>query len=160
MGLELCYFAFLPSDTSASAEPIICPSCSSDHVVVLPCERGSSTSLPPQDARGESQQEAASEKLYIGDDNNSDAGTSSSMQIQELSGEHSSAAHSSSRSSEGGEVSIWDLPSKNIYTTYKRDEPNGSGLLGSYRYSSRGTTPSQLSLSTELDEPLNMSPRE
>uniref|UniRef100_A0A6J0TKY7 Serine/threonine-protein kinase 11-interacting protein n=1 Tax=Pogona vitticeps TaxID=103695 RepID=A0A6J0TKY7_9SAUR len=150
---------FSEEDTSASSEPIICPSCSSDHVVILPCERRFSTSLPPPDGFGESQQEADSGKFYIGEDNTSETGTSSSMQIQELSGDHSSTTHSSSHSSEGGEASRRDLGSKSHHSSFSRTDTNGGSLMGSYHYStSRGATPSQLSLSSEHEEHWNLSP--
>nr|XP_060628749.1 serine/threonine-protein kinase 11-interacting protein isoform X2 [Anolis sagrei ordinatus] len=144
---------FTEQDAASSSEPIICPSCSSDHVIILPCETRPSTLLLPQDGLDESQQEPESGKFYIGDDNNSETGTSSSTQIQELS------AHSSSRSSEGTDASKRDLNSKRRFSSFSRTDTNGGSLLGSYHYStSRGATPSQLSLSSEHEEHWNLSP--
>ncbi|XP_042323994.1 serine/threonine-protein kinase 11-interacting protein isoform X2 [Sceloporus undulatus] len=141
---------------AASSDPIICPSCSSDHVVILPCDRRPSTPLLPQDSLGENQQEAG--KFYIGEDN-SETGTSSSTQIQELSGDHSSNVHSSSRSSEGADASKRDLNFKSQYSSFGHTDTNGGSLMGSYHYStSRGPTPSQLSLSSEHEEHWNLSP--
>ncbi|XP_044293983.1 serine/threonine-protein kinase 11-interacting protein [Varanus komodoensis] len=150
---------FSEQDTAASSEPIICPSCSSDHVVILPCERCSSSPLFPQDCLGEIQQEAESGKFYIGEDNNSEMGTGSSTQIQELSSEHSSMAHSSSQSSEGADASRKTLNSKGHYSSLSHTDTNAGSLMGSYHYStSRGPTPSQLSLSSEHEEHWNLSP--
>ncbi|XP_066487598.1 serine/threonine-protein kinase 11-interacting protein [Tiliqua scincoides] len=142
--------------SAAPGEPIICPSCSSDHVIILPCEKGSSTS---QDCLDEGQQEVESGKFYIGEDDNSETGTNSSTQIQELSSEHGSALHSSSRSSEGADASKRDLSSKGRYSSLSHTDTNGGSLMGSYRYgTSRGPTPSQLSLSSEHEEHWNLSP--
>uniref|UniRef100_A0A803SPF4 Serine/threonine-protein kinase 11-interacting protein n=1 Tax=Anolis carolinensis TaxID=28377 RepID=A0A803SPF4_ANOCA len=144
---------FSEQDAAASSEPIICPSCSSDHVVILPCKTRPSTLLLPQDGLDESQQVPESGKFYIGDDNNSETGTSSSTQIQELS------AHSSSRSSEGADANKRDLNSKRRFSSFSRTDTNGGSLMGSYHYStSRGATPSQLSLSSEHEEHWNLSP--
>uniref|UniRef100_G1KPT1 Serine/threonine-protein kinase 11-interacting protein n=1 Tax=Anolis carolinensis TaxID=28377 RepID=G1KPT1_ANOCA len=56
-----------PAEETAtfSDEPIICPSCSSDHVVILPCKTRPSTLLLPQDGLDESQQVPESGKFYI-----------------------------------------------------------------------------------------------
>ncbi|KAJ7346028.1 hypothetical protein JRQ81_001978 [Phrynocephalus forsythii] len=148
--------AFSEEDKSTSREPILCPSCSSDHVVILPCERRSST---PQEGPGESQQDAASGKFYIGEDDISETGTSSSMQLPELSGTQSSATHSSSRISEGGEANRKGLGSKSLSSSLSRTDTNGGGLLGSYNYSTtQGQTPSDLSLSADYEEYRNVSP--
>ncbi|XP_015270004.1 PREDICTED: serine/threonine-protein kinase 11-interacting protein [Gekko japonicus] len=151
--------AFSEQAAAAFAEPMICPSCFSDHVVILPCERRPSTPLPPQECLDESQQEGASGKFYIGEEN-SETGTSSSTRTQELSGDHSSAMHSSSRSSEGGgSGSRRDLGSRYRCSSLSHMDTNAGSLMGSYGYSaSRGTTPSQLSLSSEYDEHWNLSP--
>ncbi|KAJ6665574.1 hypothetical protein lerEdw1_003417 [Lerista edwardsae] len=151
--------SFAEQGAAAPGEPITCPSCSSDHVIILPCERRSSTPLAPQDCLDESQQEVESGKFYIGDDNNSETGTSSSAQIQELSSEHGSALHSSSRSSEGADASKRDLSAKGRYSSLSHTDTNGGSLMGSYHYgTSRGPTPSQLSLSSEYEEHWNLSP--
>ncbi|XP_054827783.1 serine/threonine-protein kinase 11-interacting protein [Eublepharis macularius] len=144
--------AFSEQGTTAFSEPIICPSCSSDHVVILPSERRSSTPLPPPECLGESQQEATSGKFYIGEEN-SEIGTSSSTHTQELSGDHGSAVHSSSRSSDGSKRDLGHCSS------LSQTDTNGGSLMGSYRYgASQRTTPSQLSLSSEYEEHWNISP--
>ncbi|KAM6461212.1 serine/threonine-protein kinase 11-interacting protein isoform 1-T1 [Liasis olivaceus] len=151
--------AFSEQDVAASSETIICPGCSSDHVVILPCERHSNAPMLSQDCFNESQQEAESRKFYIGDDNNSETGTSSSTQIQELSNDHGSTAHSSSHSSEGADASRRDLTSKSQYSSLSHTDTNGGSLMGSYHYgTSRGPTPSQLSVSSEHEEHWNLSP--
>ncbi|KAL8182977.1 UNVERIFIED_CONTAM: hypothetical protein K2H54_010421 [Gekko kuhli] len=143
---------------AAFAEPMICPSCFSDHVVLLPCEGRPSTPPPPQECLDESQQEGASGKFYIGEEN-SETGTSSSTRTQELSGDHGSTVHSSSRSSEGGNGSRRDLGSRHCFSSLSHTDTNAGSLMGSYGYSaSRGTTPSQLSLSSEYEEHWNLSP--
>ncbi|XP_061465415.1 serine/threonine-protein kinase 11-interacting protein isoform X2 [Rhineura floridana] len=152
---------FSEQEAAAPSEPIICPSCSSDHVVILPCERRSSTPLLPQDCLGESQQEAEAGKFYIGEESSSETGTSSSTQIQALSSDQGSTAHSSSRSSEGvgSNGTRRDLSSKGRYSSLSHTDTNGGSLLGSYHYgTSRGPTPSQLSLSSEQEEHWNLSP--
>ncbi|XP_032073836.1 serine/threonine-protein kinase 11-interacting protein isoform X1 [Thamnophis elegans] len=151
--------AMSEQEIAASSETIICPGCSSDHVVIIPCEKNSNALVFSQDSFNESQQEAESGKFYIGNDNHSETGTSSSTQIQELSNEHGSAAHSSSRSSEGVEASRRDLSSKSRYSSLSRTDTNGGSLMGSYHYGpSSGHTPSQLSLSSEHEEQWNLSP--
>ncbi|XP_077176951.1 serine/threonine-protein kinase 11-interacting protein isoform X2 [Paroedura picta] len=151
------------SDQAAAAaaafpEPMICPSCFSDHVIILPCERRPSTPLAPQERLDESQQEGVSGKFYIGEEN-SETGTSSSTRTQELSGDHSSAVHSSSRSSEGGSGSKRELDSRHCSSSFSHADTNAGSLMGSYGYSaSRGTTSSQLSLSSEYEEHWNLSP--
>ncbi|XP_060118810.1 serine/threonine-protein kinase 11-interacting protein isoform X2 [Heteronotia binoei] len=152
--------AFSERGISASAftEPMICPSCFSDHVVILPCERHPSVPLPPQECLDESQEEGVSGKFYIGEEN-SETGTSSSTRTQELSGDHGSTVHSSSRSSEGGTGTRRDLGSRHCYSSLSHTDTNAGSLMGSYGYSvSRGTTPSQLSLSSEYEEHWNLSP--
>ncbi|XP_039210319.1 serine/threonine-protein kinase 11-interacting protein isoform X1 [Crotalus tigris] len=151
--------ALSEQDIAASGETIICPGCSSDHVVIIPCEKHLSGPVFSQDCFNESQQEGESGKFYIGDDNHSETGTSSSTQIQEFSNDQGSAAHSSSRSSEGAEGSRRDLSSKSRYSSLSHTDTNGGSLMGSYHYGpSRGHTPSQLSLSSEHEEQWNLSP--
>lgn len=149
--------SFSGAAADTSDESVTCPSCSSDHVIILPCEKPSNTSLPPQDCLDESQQQVESGKFYIGEDDNSETGTTSSAQIQDLSSEHGSALHSSS---EGADGSKKDLSSKGRYSFFNHLDTNGGSLMGSYNYgTSRGTTPSQLSLSSEHEEHWNLSPR-
>ncbi|KAL7991896.1 hypothetical protein Chor_016152 [Crotalus horridus] len=151
--------ALSEQDIAASGETIICPGCSSDHVVIIPCEKHLSGPVFSQDCFNESQQEGESGKFYIGDDNHSETGTSSSTQIQEFSNDQGSAAHSSSRSSEGAEGSRRDLSSKSRYSSLSHTDTNGGSLMGSYHYGpSCGHTPSQLSLSSEHEEQWNLSP--
>ncbi|KAK9410411.1 STK11IP: Serine/threonine kinase 11 interacting protein [Crotalus adamanteus] len=151
--------ALSEQDIAASGETIICPGCSSDHVVIIPCEKHLSGPVFSQDCFNESQQEGESGKFYIGDDNHSETGTSSSTQIQEFSNDQGSAAHSSSRSSEGAEDSRRDLSSKSRYSSLSHTNTNGGSLMGSYHYGpSHGHTPSQLSLSSEHEEQWNLSP--
>nr|XP_056707007.1 serine/threonine-protein kinase 11-interacting protein [Euleptes europaea] len=149
------------SDQAAAAafsEPMICPRCSSDHVVILPCERCLSTPPIPQECLDESQQEGVSGKFYIGDEN-SETGTSSSTRTQELSSDHGSAVQSSSRSSEGDSGTRRNLSFQGCYSSLSHTDTNAGSLMGSYGYSaSRGTTPSQLSLSSEHEEHWNLSP--
>ncbi|XP_053102711.1 serine/threonine-protein kinase 11-interacting protein isoform X2 [Hemicordylus capensis] len=150
--------AFSEQGIAGRSEPIICPSCSSDHVIILPCERRSSTPLPSQECLGESQQEAEAGKFYIGEETNSEMGTYSSSRTQELSSDQSSAAHSSSHSSEA-DASRKDLSSKGRDSSLSHTDTNGGSLMGSYHYGpSRGPTPSQLSLSLEHEEHWNLSP--
>ncbi|XP_033015682.1 serine/threonine-protein kinase 11-interacting protein [Lacerta agilis] len=149
--------AFSEQGATALSEPTICPSCSSDHVVILPCEGRSSTPLLP----GESQQEAESGKFFIGEEATSETGTGSSTQIQDLSSDQGSAAHSSSRSSEGadGSGSKSCLSSRGRYSFLSHTDTNGGGLLGSYQYGpSPVPTPPQLSMSSEQEEHWNLSP--
>ncbi|NXW29722.1 S11IP protein, partial [Phaetusa simplex] len=164
-------------DASAAGEPIVCPSCSSDHVVILPSEVCSSTPLPPgpdstsedlSDSilEGGSQQEGPEEaptlasesgKFYIGGEDSSEMDTSNSTRTPDLSGEHDGTLHSSSRNSDGGCGK--ELGMKNQYLSISHTDTNGGSLMGSYRYSvSRGPTPSQLSLNSESEETWNLSP--
>ncbi|NWX75406.1 S11IP protein, partial [Alca torda] len=165
-------------DTSAAGEPIVCPSCSSDHVVILPSEVCSSTPLPPgpdstsedlSDSilEGGSQQEGPEEvptlasesgKFYIGGEDSSEMDTSNSTRTPDLSGEHDGTLHSSSRNSDGG-CGKKELGMKSQYLSLSHTDTNGGSLMGSYRYSvSRGPTPSQLSLNSESEETWNLSP--
>ncbi|XP_076198911.1 serine/threonine-protein kinase 11-interacting protein [Aptenodytes patagonicus] len=165
-------------DAAAAVEPIACPSCSSDHVVILPSEVCSSTPLPPgpdsmsedlSDSvlEGGSQQEGPEEapalasesgKFYIGGEDSSEMDTSNSTRTPELSGEHDGTLHSSSRSSDGG-CGKKELGMKSQYLSLSHTDTNGGSLMGSYRYSvSRGPTPSQLSLNSESEETWNLSP--
>ncbi|NXT01676.1 S11IP protein, partial [Jacana jacana] len=164
-------------DAAAAGESIACPSCSSDHVVILPSEVSSSTPLPPgpdstsedlSDSilEGGSQQEGSEEasaltsgrgKFYIGEDS-SEVDTSNSTRTPELSGEHDGTLHSSSRSLDGG-CGKKELNMKSQYLSLSHTDTNGGSLVGSYRYGvSRGPTPSQLSLSSESEETWNLSP--
>uniref|UniRef100_A0A8C4UVQ4 Serine/threonine kinase 11 interacting protein n=1 Tax=Falco tinnunculus TaxID=100819 RepID=A0A8C4UVQ4_FALTI len=170
----------VPSNQDAAAvdETIACPSCSSDHVVILPSEVCSSTPFPPgldstsedlSDSvlEGGSQQEGPEEapalasesgKFYIGGEDSSEMDTSNSTRILELSGEHNSALRSSSRSSDGG-CRKKELGMKSQHLSLSHTDTNGGSLMGSYHYSvSRGPTPSQLSLNSESEEMWNLSP--
>ncbi|XP_026708894.1 serine/threonine-protein kinase 11-interacting protein [Athene cunicularia] len=165
-------------DAAAAGDPIVCPSCSSDHVVILPSEVCSSTPLPPgpdstsedlSDSvlEGGSQQEGPEEppalaseggKFYIGGEDSSEMDTSNSTRTPELSGEHDGTLHSSSRSSDGG-YGKKELGMKSQYLSLSHTDTNGGSLMGSYHYSvSRGPTPSQLSLNSESEEAWNLSP--
>ncbi|NXP43521.1 S11IP protein, partial [Heliornis fulica] len=168
----------LDQGATAAGEPIACPSCSSDHVVILPSEIRFSTPLPPcpdstsedlSDSilEGGSQQEGPEEapaldsesrKFYIGGEDNSELDTSNSTRTPELSGEHDGTLHSSSRSSDGG-CGKKDLGMKSQNLSLSHTDTNGDSLMGSYRYSvSHGPTPSQLSLNSESEETWNLSP--
>ncbi|KFV55495.1 Serine/threonine-protein kinase 11-interacting protein, partial [Tyto alba] len=163
---------------AAAGDPIACPSCSSDHVVILPSEVCSSTPLPPgpdstsedlSDSvlEGGSQQEGPEEaptlasesgKFYIGEEDSSEVETSNSTRTPELSGEHDGTLHSSSRSSDGG-CGKKELDTKSQYLSLSHTDTSGGSLMGSYRHSaSRGPTPSQLSLNSESEEIWNLSP--
>ncbi|PKU48390.1 serine threonine-protein kinase 11-interacting protein [Limosa lapponica baueri] len=165
-------------DAAVAGEPIACPSCSSDHVVILPSEVCSSTPLPPgpdstsedlSDSilEGGSQQEGSEEaptlasesgKFYIGEEDSSEVDTSNSTRTPELGGEHDGTVHSSSRSSDGG-CGKKELSMRSQYLSLSHTDTNGGSLMGSYRYSvSRGPTPSQLSLNSESEETWNLSP--
>lgn len=178
-GFSLSLIKF-STDTAAAGEPITCPSCSSDHVVILPSEACSSTPLPPgpdstsedvsdsvleEGSQQEDPEEAAtmaseSGKFYIGGEDSSEVDTSNSTRTPELSGEHDSTLHSSSRNSDGG-CGKKERGMKSQYLSLSHTDTNGGSLMGSYRYSaSHGPTPSQLSLSSESEETWNLSPRE
>ncbi|NXJ88143.1 S11IP protein, partial [Corythaixoides concolor] len=163
-------------DAAVAGEPIACPSCSSDHVIILPSEVCSSTPLPPDSTsedlsdsvlEGGSQQEGPEEapaltiesrKFYIGGEDSSEMDTSNSTRTPELSGEHDSTLHSSSRSSDVG-CGKKELGLKSQYLSLSHTDTNGGSLMGSYHYSvSRGPTPSQLSLNSESEETWNLSP--
>ncbi|NWS66573.1 S11IP protein, partial [Crotophaga sulcirostris] len=162
------------SNQDAAGEPIACPSCSSDHVVILPSEVCSSTPLPlgPDSTsedlsdsvlEGGSQQEGPEEvlalasesgKFYIGGEDSSEVDTSNSTRTPELSSEHDGPLHSNSRSSNGG-CGKKEVGMKSQYLSLSHTDTNG----GSYRYSvSHGHTPSQLSLNSESEETWNLSP--
>ncbi|NXP11436.1 S11IP protein, partial [Thinocorus orbignyianus] len=164
-------------DAAAAGEAIVCPSCSSDHVVILPSEVGSSTPLPtgPDSTsedlsdsilEGGSQQEGPEEapalasesgKFYIGEDS-SEVDTSNSSRTPELSGEHGGTLHSTSRGSDEG-CGKKELRMKSQYLSLSHTDTNGDSLMGSYRSGvSRGPTPSQLSLNSESEETWNLSP--
>ncbi|NXY82104.1 S11IP protein, partial [Alcedo cyanopectus] len=163
---------------AAAGEPIACPSCSSDHVIILPSEVYSSTPvLPGTDSTSEdlsdsvleggSQQEGPEEapvlgsqsrKFYIGGEESSELDTSNSTRSPEPSGEPDGALHSSSHSSNGG-CGKRELAMKSQYLSISHTDTNGGSLMGSYRYHvSRGPTPSQLSLNSESEETWNLSP--
>ncbi|NXT38311.1 S11IP protein, partial [Pelecanoides urinatrix] len=162
-------------DAAAAGEPIACPSCSSDHVVILPSEVCSSTPGPDSMSEdlsesvleGGSQQEGPEEapalasesgKFYIGGEESSEMDTSNSTRTPELSGEHDCTLHSSSRSSDGG-CGRKELSMKSQYLSLSHTDTNGGSLMGSYHYSvSHGPTPSQLSLNSESEETWNLSP--
>ncbi|XP_032920928.1 serine/threonine-protein kinase 11-interacting protein [Catharus ustulatus] len=162
---------------AASGEPIACPSCSSDLVVILPSEECSSTPLPPgadstsedlSDSvlEGGSQQEGPEEtsvlasesgKFYIGGEDSSDIDTSNSTRTPELSTEPGTTLHPSSHGSDGGCGKEQGVKSQ--YLSLSHTDTNGGSLMGSYHYSvSRGPTPSSLSLNSESEETWNLSP--
>ncbi|NWR81198.1 S11IP protein, partial [Centropus unirufus] len=165
-------------DAAVAGEPVACPSCSSDHVVILPSEVYSSTPLPPgpdstsedlSDSvlEGGSQQEGPedapalageSRKFYIGGEDSSEVDTSNSTRTPELSSEHDGTLHPNSRSSDGG-CGKKELSMKSQYLSLSHTDTNGGSLMGSYHYSiSRGPTPSQLSLNSEAEETWNLCP--
>ncbi|KFP40586.1 Serine/threonine-protein kinase 11-interacting protein, partial [Chlamydotis macqueenii] len=165
-------------DAAAAGEPIACPSCSSDHVVILPSEVCSSTPLPlgPDSTsedlsdsilEGSSQQEGPEEapalagesgKFYIGGEDSSEMDTSNSNRTPELNGEHDGTLRSSSRSSDGG-CGKKELGMKSQYLSLSHTDTNGGSLMGSCRYSaSRGPTSSQPSLNSESEETWNLNP--
>lgn len=168
----------LNQDASAAGEPIACPSCSSDHVVILPSEVSSSTPVPPSHdgtsedlsdsaLEGGSQQEGPEEvpalpresgKFYIGGEDSSEMDTSNSTRTPELSGEHDSTIQSSSHSTDGG-YGKKEQGMKSQYLSLSHRDTNGGSLMGSYRYSaSRGPTSSQLSMTSDSEETWNLSP--
>ncbi|XP_054236827.1 serine/threonine-protein kinase 11-interacting protein [Indicator indicator] len=162
-------------DAAAPSEPIACPSCCSDHVVILPSEVYSSTPLAPgpdsmsedlSDSvlEGGSQQEGPEEvpcesgKLSVGGEDSLLIDTSNSTRTPELSDHDGSTLHASSRSSDGG-CGKKELGIKSQYSSLSHVDTNGSSLMGSYRYSvSCEPTPSQLSLNSESEEMWNLSP--
>ncbi|KGL77716.1 Serine/threonine-protein kinase 11-interacting protein, partial [Tinamus guttatus] len=160
-------------DAAVPGEPIACPSCCSDHVVILPSEMCSSASLPPGPdgtsddlsesvLDGDSQQEGTEEvpaltsesgKFYIGEEDSSELDTSNSTRTPELCGEPDGGLHSGSDGACGKEASM-----KNRCLLFDHTDTNDSCLMGSYRYSvSRGPTPSQLSLNSESEDTWNLS---
>ncbi|NXN99133.1 S11IP protein, partial [Rhinopomastus cyanomelas] len=165
-------------DAAAGGETIVCPSCSSDHVVILPSEEGYSTPLPPgpdstsedlSDSvlEGESQQEGPEEasalasegrKFYIGGEDSLEMDTSNSTRTPDQSVEHKGTLHSSSHSSDRG-CEKEELSMKSQYLSLSHMDTNEGSLMGSYHYSvSRGPTPSQLSLNSESEATWNLSP--
>ncbi|KFP26489.1 Serine/threonine-protein kinase 11-interacting protein, partial [Colius striatus] len=168
------------SDQGAAAadEPIACPSCSSDHVVILPSELCSSTPVPPgpdstsedlSDSvlEGGSLQEGPEEapaltsesgKFYIGGEESSDMESSRSSRSPEQSAEHGVTLRAPSHTVDGGSGKE-DLGVRSQYLFLNHTDTDAGSLLGSYRYSaSRGPTPSQLSLNSEPEETWNLSP--
>ncbi|NXU41372.1 S11IP protein, partial [Drymodes brunneopygia] len=162
---------------TGGGEPITCPSCSSDHVVILPSEECSSTPLPPgadstsedlSDSvlEGGSQQEGPEEtsvlasessKFYIGGEDSSDMDTSNSTRTPELSTEPEGTLHPTSHGSDGG--CGQEQGTKSQHLSLSHTDTNGGSLMGSYHYSaSRGPTPSPLSLNSEPEETWNLSP--
>ncbi|NXI40079.1 S11IP protein, partial [Galbula dea] len=160
-------------DPAAAGKSIACPSCSSDHVVILSSEVYSSTPLPPgPDSTGEdlsdsileggSQQEGPEEapalasesgKFNIGGEDSLEMDTGNSTRTSELSGEHDGTLYS-----DGG-CGKKELGLKSQYLSLSHTDTNGGSLMGSYRYSvSRGPTPSQVSLNSESEETWNLSP--
>ncbi|NXR48448.1 S11IP protein, partial [Hippolais icterina] len=161
---------------AAAGEPIACPSCSSDHVVILPSEKCSSTPLPPgadstsedlSDSvlEGGSQQEGPEEtsvlasesgKFYIGGEDSSEIDTSNSTRTPELSTEPNGTLHPTSHGSDGGCGKEQGVKSQ--YLSLSHTDTNGGSLMGSYYYSvSQGPTP-PLSLNSESEETWNLSP--
>ncbi|XP_008940559.1 PREDICTED: serine/threonine-protein kinase 11-interacting protein-like, partial [Merops nubicus] len=161
-------------DAAVAGEPIACPSCSSDHVVILPSEVYSSTPLPlgPDSTsedlsdsvlEGGSQQEGPEEapvlasgsgQFYLGEGDSPEV--DSSTRAPALSGEHDGTLRS--RRSDGG-CGKKELSLRSQYLSLSHTDTNGGSLMGSYRYSvSRGPTPSQLSLNSEPEETWNLSP--
>ncbi|XP_039557300.1 serine/threonine-protein kinase 11-interacting protein [Passer montanus] len=164
---------------AAAGEPIACPSCSSDHVVILPSEECSSTPLPPgadstsedlSDSvlEGGSQQEGPEEtsvlasesgKFYIGGEDSSEIDTSNSTRSPELSAEPEpgSTPHPTCHGSEGSSGKEQGLKSQNLSLSHA--DTSGGSLVGSCRSSaSRGPTPSPLSVNSEAEETWNLSP--
>ncbi|XP_071291182.1 serine/threonine-protein kinase 11-interacting protein [Agelaius tricolor] len=164
---------------AAAGEPIACPSCSSDHVVILPSEECSSTPLPPgadstsedlSDSvlEGGSQQEGPEEtsvlatesgKFYIGGEDSSEIDTSNSGRSPELSAEPEpgSTPHPTCHGSEAGSGKEQGVKSQSLSLSHP--DTNGGSLVGSCHYStSRGPTPSSLSVNSESEETWNLSP--
>ncbi|XP_074857737.1 serine/threonine-protein kinase 11-interacting protein isoform X2 [Carettochelys insculpta] len=156
---------------AACSEPVVCPSCSSDHVVILPCERRSSTPLPsqhladtacpteaPLEPGPQGSLETASVlgsqsgQFYIGGEEDS---SETDPRGHELSGDHGSTVHSSS----DGDCRRKELGLKSCYSSLSRTDTSAGSLMGSYHYgASQGPTPSQLSLNSECEETWNLSP--
>ncbi|XP_014105113.1 PREDICTED: serine/threonine-protein kinase 11-interacting protein [Pseudopodoces humilis] len=166
---------------AAAGEPVACPSCSSDHVVILPSEECSSTPLlPGADSTSEdlsdsvleggSQPEGPEEtsvlvsesgKFYIGGEDSSEIDTSNSTRTPELSTEPDTQAqgtlHPTSRGADGSCGKEQGVKSQCLSLSHT--DTNGGSLMGSCRYSlSRGPTPSPLSLNSESEETWNLSP--
>ncbi|KAF2982494.1 hypothetical protein EK904_003926, partial [Melospiza melodia maxima] len=164
---------------AAAGEPIACPSCSSDHVVILPSEECSSTPLlPGADSTSEdlsdsvleggSQQEGPEEmsvlatgsgQFYIGGEDSSEIDTSNSARSPELSAEPEpgSTPHPTCRGSEGGSGKEQGVKSQSLSLSHP--DTSGGSLVGSCRHSaSRGPTPSPLSVNSESEETWNLSP--
>ncbi|XP_063018038.1 serine/threonine-protein kinase 11-interacting protein [Melospiza melodia melodia] len=164
---------------AAAGEPIACPTCSSDHVVILPSEECSSTPLlPGADSTSEdlsdsvleggSQQEGPEEmsvlatgsgQFYIGGEDSSEIDTSNSARSPELSAEPEpgSTPHPTCRGSEGGSGKEQGVKSQSLSLSHP--DTSGGSLVGSCRHSaSRGPTPSPLSVNSESEETWNLSP--
>ncbi|NXF08906.1 S11IP protein, partial [Smithornis capensis] len=163
-------------DPTAAGEPIACPCCSSDHVVILPSEVCSSTpltagadstseDLSDSVLEGGSQQKGPEEtpilasesgKFYIGGEDSSEIDTSNSTRTPELS-EPDGTLHSNSHGSDGGCGK--ELGMKSQYLSLSHTDTNEGSLVGSYRYGvSREPTSAQLSLNSESEETWNLSP--
>ncbi|CAN8218719.1 unnamed protein product [Coccothraustes coccothraustes] len=165
--------------SAAAGKPIACPSCSSDHVVILPSEECSSTPLPPgadstsedlSDSvlEGGNQQEGPEEtsvlatesgKFYIGGEDSSEADTSNSARSPEPSTEPEpgSTLHPTCHGSEGGSGKEQGVKSQSLSLSHP--DTSGGSLAGSCRYSlSGGPTPSPLSVNSESEETWNLSP--
>ncbi|XP_031970671.1 serine/threonine-protein kinase 11-interacting protein isoform X1 [Corvus moneduloides] len=156
---------------AAAGEPIACPSCSSDHVVILPSEECSSTPLPPgadstsedlSDSVLEGPEEASvlaskSGNFYIGGEDSTEMDTSNSTRTPELGIEPEGTLHPTSHGSDGSCGKEQGVKSQ--YLSLSHTDTNGGSLMGSYHYSvSRGPTPSPLSLNSESEETWNLSP--
>ncbi|NWV79147.1 S11IP protein, partial [Dasyornis broadbenti] len=160
---------------AAAGEAIACPSCSSDHVVILPSEECSSTPLPPggdgtsedlSDSilEGGCQQEGPEEtsvlasesgRFYIGGEDSSEMDTSNSTRTPELSIEPDSSLHPTSPGADGSCGKEQGMKSQ----SFNHTDTNGGSLTGSYCYSiSRGSTPYPLSLNSESEETWNLNP--
>ncbi|NXX80398.1 S11IP protein, partial [Urocolius indicus] len=163
---------------AAAGEPIACPSCSSDHVVILPSELCSSTPvLPGPDSTSEdlsdsvleggSLQEGPEEapalasessKFYIGGEESSEMENSLSSRSPEQSAERGAALRAPSHAADGGSGKE-DLGVRSQYLSLSHTDTNRGSLMGSYRYSASCVpTPSQLSLNSEPEETWNLSP--
>lgn len=131
-----------------------------------PSHDGTSEDLSDSVLEGGSQQEDVpalareSGKFYIGGEDSSEMDTSNSTRTPELSGEHDSTIHSSSRSTDGG-YGKKELGMKSQYLSLSHTDINAGSMMGSYRYSaSRGPTSSHLSMNFDSEETWNLSPCE
>lgn len=113
-----------------------------------------------QDSPEEAPALASESGKFLSGEDSSEIDTNNSTRTPELSSEHDSTVHSSSRSSDGG-CGKKELAMKSQYLSFSHTDTNGGSLMGSYRYGvSRGPTPSQLSLNSESEETWNLSPCE